>query len=371
MLGQHLRARRQPVDQERAQNQRHGGAARHAEGDGRHQRAAFLGVVRALGRDDPAHVALAERGGRILLAPQRMAVGDPVDHRRADPRHRAEAGPDGRAAKQQEPVAEDVPDARDLAHFGLDLALRGDPLPGDRHVGDFRNRKQAEGERHHRQPVPEVERIEGPAERPGLRIVARGRHHQPDTGRGQALERRAAAQHRDQGEPEDAERQEFRRADMEHHRAQDRYADREQERAVDAADHRGRECRSEGASRLALPGHRVAVENRRRRSHGPRHPEQHRRYGVRGHHHRLQAHQEGERGIGVHVESERQQQGQADQPAQPRDDAEDQPDQHAEREKADPLRIGHDRRGLDGHAEHVGFHELPCLRLPLRYFAAS
>ena len=150
---------------------------------------------------------------------------------------------------------------------------------------------------------------------------------------------------------------------MEHHRAQDGHADREQERAVDPADHRRRERRAEGAPRLALPGHRKAVEDRRRRPHCPGHPEQHGRYRVRGYDHRLQAHQEGERGIGIHVEGERQQKGQADQPAQPRNHAQDQPDEHAEGEKTDPLGVCHDRRGLDGHAEHVGFHGRPCSRL--------
>src|SRR5256884_715384 len=52
VLGQHVGSGDQTVDQERAEQDRHGGAAGDAEGDGRNERAALLGIIGALGRDN-------------------------------------------------------------------------------------------------------------------------------------------------------------------------------------------------------------------------------------------------------------------------------------------------------------------------------
>ena len=66
ILGQHVGAGYQAVDQEGAEEDGHGGAARDPERDGRHQGAALLGVVGALRRDDAAHVAA---GPNVWAAP--------------------------------------------------------------------------------------------------------------------------------------------------------------------------------------------------------------------------------------------------------------------------------------------------------------
>ena len=80
ILGQHVGTRHQAVDQERAEQDGHGGAAGHAERDGRNERAALLGVVGTLGRDHAPHVTLAEGGARAFFGLERVAVGEPVDH---------------------------------------------------------------------------------------------------------------------------------------------------------------------------------------------------------------------------------------------------------------------------------------------------
>ena len=66
---QHVRPRHEAVNQERAEQDRHRGAARHPERDGRHQMAALAGVGRALGGDHAADVALAEGLGGALFGP--------------------------------------------------------------------------------------------------------------------------------------------------------------------------------------------------------------------------------------------------------------------------------------------------------------
>jgi hypothetical protein len=60
MLGEHVRPGVQPHDQESSEQDRHRAAARHAEGDGRNQVAAFLRVVGRARPEHAAHVALAE-----------------------------------------------------------------------------------------------------------------------------------------------------------------------------------------------------------------------------------------------------------------------------------------------------------------------
>ena len=99
----------EPLDLHGAQEQRHAGAAGDAEGQGGDQAAAVLGVVGALGRDDAAHVALAEVVG-VLLGVQGVAVGEPVHHQRAQARNDADPYPDRGGADHQPPVSERVPD---------------------------------------------------------------------------------------------------------------------------------------------------------------------------------------------------------------------------------------------------------------------
>ena len=126
----HLGPGHQPVDQERAEQDRHAGAARHAERHGRHQRAALARIVGALRRDHPAHVALAKSLRRAFLGAHRVAVGEPVDHRPADARHGAERRTDPAAAQHQPPMGEAVlgaqphAAARVVAHVARDRRAR-------------------------------------------------------------------------------------------------------------------------------------------------------------------------------------------------------------------------------------------------------
>ena len=114
MLGQHLRPGREPVHQEGAEQDRHRGARRHAERNGRHQVTAFLGIVGALRRDHAAHVAGAEGFG-ILLGALRVAIGDPVDHRRADAGDRAKRR--CRARRSAAPATSAAPTSRTPSHW--------------------------------------------------------------------------------------------------------------------------------------------------------------------------------------------------------------------------------------------------------------
>ena len=89
VLGEHVGARADALDQEYPEQDGHGGAAGHAEGQRRDQRAALLGVVGALRRDDAAHVARAEGVPGAALRLHRVPVGEPVHHRAAQARRGA------------------------------------------------------------------------------------------------------------------------------------------------------------------------------------------------------------------------------------------------------------------------------------------
>ncbi len=139
VLGQHVGAGHQPVDQERAKQDRHGGAAGDAESDCRHQRAAFLRVVGAFRRDHAAHIALAEGCARTLLGLERVAIGEPVDDRGADARDRADAAADPGAPHDQPPVLEAVLHPLPLALVDIGHAGVGrDRHPRDEQIAQLR-----------------------------------------------------------------------------------------------------------------------------------------------------------------------------------------------------------------------------------------
>ena len=117
VLGEHVRPGNQAKEEEAAEQDRHRGAARHAEGDGRNQRAAFLGVARRARPDHAAYIALAEafallRRARTLRG---VAVGHPLRHRAAEPRGDADESADQAAADRQPEMAEHVLHARERA----------------------------------------------------------------------------------------------------------------------------------------------------------------------------------------------------------------------------------------------------------------
>ena len=188
---------------------------------------------------------------RALLGLERVAVGQPVDHRGADAGDRADAAADPRAAHDQPPVLEAVLHALPLAFVDVLLVdLLGDRGARDQQVAQLRQREQAEQQRRQRQAVPQIEAVHGPAQRAGLRIGADHRDHDAEAAGGDAAQRRVARQHGDHRYAEDGERQQFRRAEIEHHRAQDRDRHRQQRCAEDAAHHRRHVG---GAERAARP----------------------------------------------------------------------------------------------------------------------
>ena len=184
LLRQHVGAGREPVHQEGAQQDGHRGAGRNAERDGRHQVAALLGVVGAFRRDHAAHVAGAE-GFRILLGALGIAIGDPVDHRRADARDGAEPGAENAATNHEPPVAADIAHAFPLiCEIDVGGVLAGNLLARDCKLAKLGQCEEAEHGRHQGHAVIEVERVEGPAQRPALRARPDHRDHQAKAGGG-------------------------------------------------------------------------------------------------------------------------------------------------------------------------------------------
>ena len=268
MLGQHLRPRRQPVHQKGAEQDRHRGAGRHAERDGRHQVAALLGVVGAFRRDHAAHVASAEGLG-VLLGALRVAVGDPVDHRRADAGNGAEPGAEHATAQHQPPILGHVAHALPLAgEIDVRRVVAGDALARHRKLAELRQRENAERRRNERHAVPQIEPAESPAQRAGLRARADHGDHQAEAGGGEPLERRAAGQRRHHRHAEQREGQQLGRADGEHQRPQDRNADR---RARWRRPHRRRARRQSRRRRRARPRPCAPWRGRRSRSRRRRH----------------------------------------------------------------------------------------------------
>ena len=93
---------------------------------------------------------------------------------------------------------------------------------------------------------------------------------------------------------------------------------------IQSAHDRGTERCPEGAPGLAALGHRMPVKHGRGRSDRARHAEQDRRHGVGGRRHRPHADQEGERRMGVHRMGERDQQRHPAEAADARQHADDQ-----------------------------------------------
>ncbi len=148
--------------------------------------------------DHAAHVAGAEGFRRPLLGARRVAVGDPVDHRGAEARRGPDGGTDPGAAQHQPPVVKGVAHPLPSARRWRRSCLRslGDGGPNDRHIGELGQGEQSDRQRHDRQTVPQVERIERPAQRAGLRVRPDHGDQQAETGRADTAHRRAARQHR-------------------------------------------------------------------------------------------------------------------------------------------------------------------------------
>ena len=90
--------------------------------------------------------------------------------------------------------------------FFLSISL-DDRGARDQEVAQLRQREQAEQHRRERQAVPEIEAVEGPAQRAGLRIGADHRDHDAEAAGGNAAQRRAAGQHGDHRYAQDGKRQ--------------------------------------------------------------------------------------------------------------------------------------------------------------------
>ena len=325
MLREHVGSRHQAVDQEGAEQDRHAGAARNPERHGRHQGAAFARVVGAFRRDHAAHVALAEGLRGALFGAHRVPIGEPVDHRAADARHRPEGRADPAAAQHQPPVGEAVLGALPHAGGRVVAHVARDRRAGDREIAQLRQREQAEHHRHQRQAVPEIEKVEGPAQRAGLRIGPDHGDQNAEPGRHQAAQRRIAGEHRHHRDAERREGEQLGRAEKQHDRTQERQGHRHQEGA-EYAPHHGRHIGgAERAAGFAAARHRQAVEHGRGGAGAAGHAEHDRRDGIAGGRGRGETQEQREGRIGIHREGEGQQQRRARQAADAGQDAEHEP----------------------------------------------
>ena len=155
-LVQHVGAGHQALDQERAEQDRHAGAGRHAERHGRHQRAALLGVGRALGGDHAAHVAGAEglraRPFRSAARGRRRSSRSPRRRCRGTrpwrSRSRSSAG-SGTSWSKQSLMPSSIPVLVSIA-----LSLATTAMRDDREIAKLRQCEDAERHRHQRQRRP-------------------------------------------------------------------------------------------------------------------------------------------------------------------------------------------------------------------------
>ena len=139
MFEQQPRARFQPVQHHGAEENGGLGAAGDAEGQGRNEGAAVLGVIGRFRRDHPLDVAPPVRHIGRSVALHLGGIAEKRSHRAADAGHGADEGADGRSYQHGRPVPEDRPDARRNA---LDLELGGGTSDGpalDREVDHLGN----------------------------------------------------------------------------------------------------------------------------------------------------------------------------------------------------------------------------------------
>src|SRR5262245_39274035 len=112
---------------------------------------AFASIGRTFSGYNAAHITFAKGFGRPFLRSQRVAIGDPIDHRDPDSRHRTERGANPRAPKNQEPVPQAILYPEQHATLGIDRLTRID----HGHPPDLRGpqrRKREKGAWHRSDP---------------------------------------------------------------------------------------------------------------------------------------------------------------------------------------------------------------------------
>ena len=228
----------------------------------------------------------------------------------------------------------------------------GDRDSRDQQIAKLRKREHAQEQRGKRQAVPQIETVERPAQRPGLRIGTDHRDHHTETAGDDAAQRCVPGKDGHHGNAEHGKREQLRRADEQHDGAQNRDADRHEHRAEHTTHQRGHVGGAQRASRLALFGHGKAVEHGCRRGGTSGHAEQDRGNRIAGGSGRAEPEQQRERRVGIHVERERQQHRSAGEAADARNDAEHQPHDAARPQKHEAVRLHQQQEGLAGGGGH-------------------
>src|SRR5690606_15210048 len=119
------------------------------------------GIVRRLAGNHPANIALAEAFGAAFDGFRRRAIGDPVDRGPAETWHRPQDGTEPRALEHQADVDDGVLHAAELVAHDAVAAMLRHRLPHRAEFDQFGYRKQSEHQCFERNPLPEIERIEG------------------------------------------------------------------------------------------------------------------------------------------------------------------------------------------------------------------
>ena len=321
---QQVRSGDDALDDERSQQDRHAHAAGHSESDGGDQRPSLLGVVGGAGPQHSFHRSLTEGGLVFGAALDRVGVGHPLGGAAAQTRYQPDVGADGAAAEHQLPLPEGVPDP---LHHSAQRAGRvpGDAAPLGPQLDDLRDGEEPHGDGHQRESVPQEQDVlasedglQGVARHAGDGVEPHHGQHQAEAAGGKALGEVAAAQGRQEGDAQQAEHHELRRADGQHQRLHDGDGQGQREGAEDGAYERAHERGSQRTPGLPALGHGMAVDDGGRGDAFARHPEQHRGDVAGGGGDRVAPQQERERGGGVHLVDERQHQRQRGGAAEPR-----------------------------------------------------
>ena len=137
----------------------------------------------------------------------------------------------------------------------------GDRSALDRQRDHFGHGKQRQHTGHEADAIPQEQVVAGETRGTGLRVHADGGQHHAEQTDDHALENILAAREEgDEGNAENGEEEEFGRREGQHDRLQNRDHDREDDGTDDAANARGSDTGTQRPARLALLGHRIAVD---------------------------------------------------------------------------------------------------------------
>jgi hypothetical protein len=145
------------------------------------------------------------------------------------------------------------------------VAAPGDAMPGHHQLQHLGPAEQSHHHRNDADPLPEVQLSEREPLDAALRIQSDHREEKAERRHQEALDEIPSRQGDDEAEAKHGQHQELGRTELQHHRTNHRHRKRQDEGAEQRADERREEDGAQRPSPFSTPGHRVAIENRRRR----------------------------------------------------------------------------------------------------------